>query len=260
MRCVTKTGAPQASSLGLILGVPIALALTWPLFEFEIQNLGRAGENLVGFLRRFAVSPDLAYLGKLLALLGETLLIAAVASVAAIAVSLPTAFFAARNTSPHRLVSGPIRAVASVMRAIPDLLLALLLASALGLGNVPGVVALTFVSIGFLVKAFAESLEVVDAKPIEGVTAHGADWVAVRTIGVFPQAAPDIAGMSLYILDSNVRSATILGFVGAGGIGYDLTQAMRLFRFDRLGLLLVSIYLMVTLIDRLSDRLRRSIA
>jgi phosphonate transport system permease protein len=260
MRFVTPRGRPSANAWVLAVGLPAALALTWPLFGVAPQGLSESLGNMGRFLGRFARSPDFAYLPRLGGLLIETVLIAFVATTVAATVSLAVAFLAARNATPHPLVALTARGVASVMRSIPDLLLALLLASALGLGQVPGVLALAFATVGFLVKAYAEALETVDRRPIEGLAAHGAGWLGVRTLAIFPQAAPDLVGLTLYGLDSNVRAATILGFVGAGGIGYDLTKALRLFQFERLGLLLLSVYLMVTAIDRLSDALRRRLA
>jgi phosphonate transport system permease protein len=142
------------------------------------------------------------------------------------------------------------------MRALPELVWALVFVSAVGLGPLPGVMALAFVTVGFMGKFFAESIEVVNDRPVEGVSAHGANWFQVRTFAHLPQAMPDFIGTTLYILDHNLRAAAILGLVGAGGIGYDMVMAMRLFDYDRLLLIAASIYLVVTMLDRLSDRFR----
>jgi len=112
-------------------------------------------------------------------------------------------------------------------------------------------------TVGFLVKTFAESLDVVDRKPVEGITAAGADWTGIRTIGAVPQALPDFVGLSLYSFDVNIRASAIIGALGAGGIGYDISQAVKLFQFDRLGLLIISIYLIVAAIDVASSQIRR---
>jgi phosphonate transport system permease protein len=119
--------------------------------------------------------------------------------------------------------------------------------------------ALALVTVGFMGKFFAEAIEVVDHKPVEGVAAHGAGWLQVRLFAMLPQALPDFIGTVMYILDHNLRAATILGLVGAGGIGYDLVMSMRLFQYDRLMLIALAIYLVVTLLDRLSDQLRSRI-
>jgi phosphonate transport system permease protein len=149
-----------------------------------------------------------------------------------------------------------MRTLLSFMRALPELVWALVFVSAVGLGPLPGVMALAFVTVGFMGKFFAESIEVVDAKPIEGVEAHGAGWLQVRTFAYLPQAMPDFIGSTLYILDHNLRAAAILGLVGAGGVGYDMVMAMRLFDYDRILSIAVAIYLIVALLDRLSSHFR----
>ena len=111
---------------------------------------------------------------------------------------------------------------------------------------------MAFVTVGFMGKAFAEAIEVADPRPVEGVTALGASRGQVLSFALLPQAMPDLVGTTVYVLDHNVRAAAILGLVGAGGIGYDMVMAMRLFEYERI----VLIYVVVTLLDRLSDRLR----
>jgi phosphonate transport system permease protein len=142
------------------------------------------------------------------------------------------------------------------MRALPDLVWALVFVSAVGLGPLPGVMALAFVTVGFMGKFFAENIEVVNQDPVEGVAAHGANWLQLSTFAHLPQAVPDFIGSTLYILDHNLRASAILGLVGAGGIGYDLVMAMRLFDYDRLLPIALAIYLVVTLLDRMSDQIR----
>ena len=105
-------------------------------------------------------------------------------------------------------------------------------------------------------KFFAESIEVVDQRQVEGVVAQGASWLQLRTFAHFPQAFPDFVGTVMYVLDHNLRAAAILGLVGAGGIGYDLVMAMRMFDYDRLLPIALSIYIVVTLLDRASDHFR----
>ena len=115
---------------------------------------------------------------------------------------------------------------------------------------------MAFVTVGFMGKAFAEAIEVADPRPVEGVTALGASRGQVLSFALLPQAMPDLVGTTVYVLDHNVRAAAILGLVGAGGIGYDMVMAMRLFEYERIVLIALAIYVVVTLLDRLSDRLR----
>jgi phosphonate transport system permease protein len=256
MKLVTKSGYPKPATLGVtVLGVTVLVVAG---FSMHITGamVVHAVPLLAAFLAKFFVKPDWSYLPTLLMLTLETFLIAFVASVFAAVLSFIVALFAARNCTPHPIVGSTVRAVASVVRAVPDLLLALLLASTLGLGDVPGVIALTVATAAYLVKAYSEVLEVVDGKAIEGVRSTGAAPVAIRMVGIVPQARADLIGLTFYAMDSNLRSAAILGAVGAGGIGYDLAAAIRHFRFDRLGMMILSIYLAVWAVDALSSWVR----
>ena len=259
MKCVTATGKPSRSSWAILLSGPVVFGLSCWVMHVDYVSLAKSPAPLFNFLKKLFVAPDFAYSPTLAQLTLETFLIAFVATIAACLLSFIPAFLAARNCTPHIVVSVALKGIASIVRAIPDLLLALVLASSIGLGNVPGVMALTITSVAYLVKAYAEALEVVSKNPVEGIAAAGGGWLAQRTLGVVPQAAPDLIGLSLYTMDSNLRSAAILGAVGAGGIGYDLAAAIRHFRFDRLGMMILSVYLSVSLVDALSSWIRRRV-
>ncbi|MBL8067391.1 MAG: phosphonate ABC transporter, permease protein PhnE [Armatimonadetes bacterium] len=259
MRCVTPNGKPSAPTWWMSASIGLVFALSGMMIQVDLPGLARSPGPLATFVGRMWVAPDFSYLPRLAALTLETVVIAFVATVASCLLSFPISLLAARNCTPHPVVGWLLKAVASIFRAVPDLLVALVLASALGLGNVPGVLALVTASVAYLVKAYADALEVTGKNPVEGVAASGGGWLAQRTVGVVPQAAPDLLGLSLYAMDSNLRSASFLGAVGAGGIGFDLAAAVRHFQFDRLGAMILSIFLSVSLVDALSSHLRRRI-
>lgn len=259
MRSVTASGRPRAATFGLLIGVPVALLVCFRAMDVDLGQFFRGFGPLGSFLVKFFVQPDFGYLPTLLGLTVETFFIAFVASVGAAAISLPLSLLAARNCNPNPWIRGIVKTIAAGARAIPDLLLALILVSALGIGKAPGIVALAVATIAYLVKAYAEVLEVVSQGPVEGIAAAGGSPFAQRICGVVPQAGPDLVGLSLYGLDSNLRSASILGAIGAGGIGYDLAAAIRHFRYDRLGEMILSIYLSVWLVDALSSWARRKL-
>jgi phosphonate transport system permease protein len=254
----TRSGRPPLALLAVGI-VPLALALTAQQVEFSPTRLAQAALAVPAFLAQLLVMPDWSYLPELAARLLETIQITLLATSIALLFSLPLAVLAASNATPHPLVGWLLRGLLSLIRALPDLLWALLFVSALGLGALPGVLALAMVTIGLLAKLYAESIEVVKRGPVEGVRACGAGWLQVRLYAMLPEAAPDLIGTTLYMLDHNLRAATILGFVGAGGVGYDLITAIRLFQYDRLILMILAIYLLVTGLDRLSSVLRRRI-
>ncbi|MDR2216474.1 MAG: phosphonate ABC transporter, permease protein PhnE [Nevskiaceae bacterium] len=252
----TRNGLPLPGTMISIVVAVTALGLTASVAEISLPRLiGSLGKMTV-FIAQMFQGFNWDYLPQMLAKMLETLEMTVLATAIAVVISLPLGVLAAKNASPHPIVYRLTRDVLSLMRALPELVWALVFVSAVGLGPLPGVMALAFVTVGFMAKFFAESIEVVDSKAVEGVHAHGASWVQVRYFAMLPQALPDLVGTLMYILDHNLRAATILGLVGAGGIGYDMVMSMRLFQYDRLILIGLGIYVVVTLLDRLSDTLR----
>lgn len=258
-RWPTPNGLPPLPLVAGALALLVALALTAPVVEVNFMRLIGSLGRMVDFAGQMFVTPDWGYMPQLLDKMLETIEMTVLGTAIAIVVSLPLGLLAARNATPHIAVYRVVRDLLSLMRALPELVWALVFVSAVGLGPLPGVMALAFVTVGFMGKFFAEAIEVVDHKAVDGVRAHGAGWLQVRLFAMLPQALPDFVGTVMYILDHNLRAAAILGLVGAGGIGYDLVMSMRLFQYDRLLLIALAIYLVVTLLDRASDRLRSRI-
>lgn len=258
-RWPTPSGRLPLPLVGSVLALLLTLWLTAPIVEVDFVRLITSGGKMLAFAGQMFVAPDWAYVPQLLAKMLETMEMTVLATAIAIVISLPLGMLAARNATPHIVVYRLTRDLLSLMRALPELVWALVFVSAVGLGPLPGVMALAFVTVGFMGKFFAESIEVVDHKAVEGVRAHGAGWMQVRMFAMVPQALPDFVGTVMYILDHNLRAAAILGLVGAGGIGYDLVMSMRLFQYERLLLIALAIYLVVTALDRASDSFRRRI-
>ena len=255
-RLPTKHGfVPLWWGLGFILLLG-ALGSTAVLIEFDVLRFLKSSSNFWEFFGQLLTMPDWAYIPKLLLKMLETIEMGIVSTAIALLLSLPLGVFAARNTSPHLVLYHCIRNVLNLMRALPELVWALVFVSAVGLGPLPGVMALIFVTTGFLGKFLAESIEVVDVNGVMGVKSTGAGWLQTLTFAVFPLALPDFIGTVLYILDHNVRAATILGLVGAGGIGSELVMSMRLFNDGRLILIVAAIYIVVTILDRFSNVIR----
>ena len=258
-RWPTPNGLPPLPLIASVLALVCGLWLTAPMVEVDFVRLFGSFGRMADFVGKMFVTPDWAYVPQLLAKMLETIEMTLLGTAIAIGVSLPLGLLAARNATPHPVVYRITRDLLSLMRALPELVWALVFVSAVGLGPLPGVMALAFVTVGFMGKFFAEAIEVVDHKAVEGVLTHGAGWLQVRLFAMLPQALPDFVGTVMYILDHNLRAAAILGLVGAGGIGYDLVMSMRMFQYDRLLLIALSVYLVVTALDRTSDRLRSRI-
>ena len=189
----------------------------------------------------------------------ETVQMAVIGTTLAVFLSLPFGLLAARNTSPYPVVYQATRMVMNMVRAIPEIIFALIFVSAVGLGPFGGVLALAVGSIGFLGKMYAESIEAIDPQQVLAVRATGASRLQVFGFSVVPQALPLMVSASLYSFEHNVRSATILGLVGAGGVGFIITKHIALFQFKQLMGALILIIITVTAIDRISDRLRKKL-
>ncbi len=189
----------------------------------------------------------------------ETLAIGIAATTLGLLVSIPLAFLCARNVAPARAVYYFGRTLLVVIRALPDLIIAVLFVAAVGLGPFPGVMALSIGTVGFATKLLADSIEEVRQGPRDAVTSAGATRLQESATGVAPQVMPALVGTSLYVLDINIRAATILGLVGAGGIGFYLIQATRTLDWERVGGILISVFIVVYAIELLSGWVRKQL-
>lgn len=252
----TVSGLPPARIILALLGVAGLLLVSAPLVEISLRRIANSVGPFIDFMGHLLVMPDWQFLQQLLVKMLETIEMTVLATAIAIVISFPLGILAAKNASPHPLMFNSARNLLSMIRSLPELVWALVFVSAVGLGPLPGVMALAFVTVGFMGKFFAESIEVVGDKAVEGVRAHGASRLQIIWYAMLPQAMTDFIGSVLYILDHNLRAAAILGLVGAGGIGYEMVMSMRLFNYNRIILIIISIYLVVTLLDHLSAYFR----
>lgn len=201
-----------------------------------------------------------ASLPTVLHALAETLAIAFLGTGLAALLALPLGFLAARNTTLHGIVRFLSRRGLDGLRGIDALIWALIWVSVVGLGPFAGVLAIMTSDIGTFGKLFSEAIEAADRRPQEGVVASGGSGLARVRFGVLPQVLPVIAGQVLYIFESNTRSSTIIGIVGAGGIGLVLAEMIRTLEWQAVSMIVLLILVMVALIDLVSGRLRRAIA
>ena len=255
----TNEGLPPLSLVALLLVTLLALGATSAWVDIDLVRLLSSTGKLLDFLLKLVVFPEWDYFPILGTKMLETLEIGFLSTTFSLILSLPLGILAAQNSSPHPAVYHLSRNLLIFMRALPEMVWALVFVSAVGLGPLPGILALIFVNISFMAKLFAESFEVVDAKVIEGVVSTGAGWLQLINFAILPQCYPDLISITLYIFDNNVRAATIIGIVGGGGIGYELFMSFRLFNFNRLLVILGVIYLAVTVLDRISNLLRSRI-
>jgi phosphonate transport system permease protein len=213
------------------------------------------GPSLEVFTRM--IPPNFDALGnELFIAAAQTVAIGVVSTAIGVVLSIPVGILAARNVTPHPAVYWVARGWILVVRAVPELILAVVFVAALGLGPIAGTCALAIASIGFLAKLVADSVEEIDSGPMEAVRSVGGGWWKTLTSAVIPQAMPSMVGSSLYMFDVNVRTSTILGIVGAGGIGFLLFESIRTLNFDVAGAIVLVIFVIVYAIERLSGWIR----
>lgn len=223
--------------------------------DLSFQTLIWGLEDMAEYFSRYG-NPDFSNLSRYLELMAQTLATAIWGTALALLAAVALAPLAARNFTLGPKTYRIARELLSFMRAMPDLLLALIFVAAMGLGPLPGALALGVHTAGFLGKFFAESLERVDAGVIEAVRASGASHTQVVLYAGWPCILREALGYTLYIMDRNVRMASVLGLVGAGGIGLALHDTLRLFNYDESAALIAVILSVLLAFDYFSTWLR----
>lgn len=242
-----------------------ALALLLLLYAWSAQGTHLSASELLrglpglwDILTRM-MPPNPAIVPRLIQPTVETMQISIWGTSLAIVFTIPFGLAAARNIAPHPLVYAVARFILNATRSISEMIFALVFVAAVGLGPFPGVLALAFHSVGMLGKFVADAIENIDAGPVEALTATGANKWQVIMYAIFPQILPEFVTLCLYRWELNFRSATILGIVGAGGIGFELITSMRLFLYRDMTTILLVILVAVIIVDYVSSYLRQRI-
>ena len=217
-----------------------------------LGNLTRGANILAEFY-----PPNWAYLPRMVDPMVETFAMAVIASAIGCALALPFSFMASRVTTPNLATYLADRGVLNVVRALPDLLYALIFVAALGIGPLPGILALILFNIGVVAKLLSETVDGVDPGPIEATRAAGGNRIQTVRWAVLPQVLPNYVAYSLYVFELNVRASAVLGLVGAGGIGVAINTERQFFRYPNLSVILIVIFVAVFLIELFSIWLRR---
>jgi phosphonate transport system permease protein len=186
----------------------------------------------------------------------ETVQMALAGTFLALVIAFPIGFLAARNTTPHPIVYFGVRAALNFVRTIPDLALGLLFVAAVGLGAFAGTLALAIHTATVLGKLLSESVENIDGGVVEAIRATGAGYAQILSFAVVPQVLPDLISFTLYRLETNIRAASVLGLIGAGGIGYLMNTSFRTFQYQEAAAIVLVLIALVMLVDYLSSRLR----
>jgi phosphonate transport system permease protein len=251
--------APVSQRLfDLVLWGGIAAVLVVSFRAVDIQRLGLVFTNSAN-MREFGsefLHPDFSLGGAYVAQMWLTVQMALWGTFLALVIAVPFGLACARNISPPWLQQ-PMRLLMNLLRAAPDLVIGILFIVAVGVGPLAGVMALALNTGGVLAKLFSEAVEAIDPRPVEGVRATGASRLQEIVWGVIPQVGPLWTSYALYRFESNARSATVLGLIGAGGIGQLLFEDLQSFNFSAVSAISIVIVIAVSLIDILSQAMRR---
>lgn len=265
-----RTAARRRQTYAILAALLVLCAAASVVAEVDpgklIANVGNFTTyfyNILPVLRAESLWADLSEwmwgLEKWAGLLLDTLLIAYLGTLFGVIGGFLLCFAASANLVGNPRIRFAARRFLEFCRTVPELVFALIFVIAFGLGPMPGVLAIAIHTMGALGKLFAEVAENIDMKPVEGVRACGASWPEMIRYGVIPQVLPGFASYGLLRFEINVRSASIMGFVGAGGIGQDLLEAIRSFYYSDISAILVLIILTVFTIDIVTERLRHSL-
>ncbi|MEM8752933.1 MAG: phosphonate ABC transporter, permease protein PhnE [Pseudomonadota bacterium] len=254
---VPGRGAQEKIFDVLIWGGLVVL-LVWSFGPAEIDRLGEvfSGSGNMALLLGDFFEPNFRYWRTYLDLMLETVQMAVWGSFLSILLGVPFGLLSSANIAPSWILF-PVRRLMDAFRAINELVFALIFVAAVGLGPLAGVLALVIHTTGTLAKLFSEAVEAIDPRPVEGVRATGASRVQEIVFGVLPQVLPLWISFSLYRFEANVRSATVLGIVGAGGIGMSLSESLRGFDYGSGAAILLIILLTVSLLDIFGSLLRK---
>lgn len=224
----------------------------------SIERVTAGFGNMVQFITS-AFPPDPSRLSAISLAMYETFQIALVGTVFGVALSLPIALLAARNTTPHPVISYVTKGIVSTLRTIPDLVWALIFVISVGLGPLAGILTIMFDTIGFCARFFSERIEEIEKGPSEALESTGASRLGIISGSVIPIGFPSFVGTSLFSVEKAIRSAVVLGLVGAGGIGVELSTSMTLRRFDEALMIIILILVVVILVEQLSQYIRRKV-
>jgi phosphonate transport system permease protein len=237
-------------------GVALLLIVSFvPAEIWKAPLLFRNSENMQTFTREF-LRPDFANWRLYVGQMWLTIQIAAWGTFLAVVAAVPFGLMCSRNIAPD-WIRRPTRLLMDVLRSVNELVLGTIFLVAVGLGPLAGVLALAIHTAGVLAKLFSEAVEAIDPQPVEGVRAVGAGPLQEIVWGVLPQVAPLWTSYALYRFESNARSATVLGLIGAGGIGQVLFESINGFDYGQTAAIAVVIVAAVSLIDLLSQQMRK---
>jgi len=246
------TGFAASACLGAILLWSFATT------DVDLSRLLSAGPRIVEFLGRM-FPPDPSVKAEIIQGGAETLRIAILGTLGAVILSAPLGMLASETMAPPA-IHRPIRTVLALVRAVPLLLVAMLMVGAVGLGPLPGIIAIAFHASGMLAKFYAEAIDGVARPPIDALESAGAGPLVRLRHAIWPQMAPVVARDTIFRFELNLRESLVLGIVGAGGIGFYIQTYVRSFQYDKAASVTLAVVIMVIAIEALNVALRRRVS
>lgn len=253
-----RRSKPSLEILLISLAFLVLFVLGFMNAEITFQRIVRGFGNIGNFLSR-AFPPDFTKSGSILKSVFETLQMAVVGTAFGVILSLPIALLGAKNTAPSKALAGLARGIVIVARTIPDLVFALIFVITVGLGSFAGILTIMIDTVGFCGRFFMERIEELDQGPIQALQSTGASPFSVTAGAIMPMTFPSFVATSLFALEKSIRGASVLGLVGAGGIGIELNTAMNLRRYDSALMIILVILAVVLIFERVSRSIRAKI-
>lgn len=215
--------------------------------------------QISSFLSRF-LHPDFTYLPKIVPPMIKTLKMSILGTSIGVFFAVPFAFLATSVVTRNRTVTAIVRFLLDIIRTIPNLLLAALLVAVIGIGEATGVFTIAVFTFGMVSQLIYEAIETIDYGPIEACESVGAGKIQIAVWAIAPQILSQIASYTFYALEVNVRASTVLGYVGAGGIGVMLNSSLALFKYERVSIIILLILFVVAIVDAMSEAIRRRLS
>lgn len=242
---------------GFAAGTLVAGTVLWSLATTEVDpsRLLSAGPRIAEFLGRM-IPPDPSVMDEILEGGAETLRIAVLGTLGAVILSVPLGIMASETIAPAALYRS-VRTLLALIRAVPLLLVAMLMVGAVGLGPLPGIIAVAVHATGMLAKFYAEAIDGVARAPIDALESAGAGALARLRHAIWPQMAPVVARDTIFRFELNLRESLILGIVGAGGIGFYIQTYVRSFQYDKAASVTIAVIVMVIAIEAINVVIRR---
>ena len=224
--------------------------------DADITEFFSNSKQISNFLGKF-LKPDFSYIPQIIEPLIMTLKMSVFGTALGVVFAVPIAFLGTEVVTNNKVLTACIRFVLNIIRTIPNLLLAALAVAVIGIGEFTGVVTIAIFTFGIVAQLVYEAIETIDFSPIESCVAVGANRIQIAFWAILPQVISQIAGYIFYALEINVRASTVLGYVGAGGIGVMLNSSLALLQYGRVSVIILMILITVTIVDFISESIRR---